>query len=317
MFFKDENLRSLKLSRNFETMLGKPLAELLNINTNDLFPPDLAKSINEADRRILHEGKPIDLEEEFNDRIYQTIKFPIERRGKPSYLAGFMIDITESKRSEQRILQSLREKETLIRELYHRTKNTLQIIGSMLLLQADEHQGNEELQQLVRNTENRIQAIALVHQMLYQSQDLSQISIKAYLAELAALIYQSYEIPAERIHLDLKIGEQNFLLDTAIPVGLIVNELMTNSFKYAFPDDGRGSIGIEMREEESDWLVLTYSDDGIGVPPEYDFRNQNSLGMKLIYSIGEQQLQGHVEMKSDHGITCSVEFKNNLYVKRV
>ena len=250
MFFKDENLRSLKLSRNFETLLSRPLSELLGESTTEIFPPEIASGMDATDRETLKEGIVTDLMEDFGEKTYHTIKFPIQRQGKPAYLAGFMIDITERKRAEERIIQSLREKETLIRELYHRTRNTLQVIGSMLALQAAKTPGDEELRRLVDVTKERIQAIALVHQMLYSSQDLSRLSIKDYVEKLAAQISSGRaEAGGAAASLDIAVEDRPCLIDTAIPLGLIINELIVNSIEHAFPAGKGGRISISLAPE--------------------------------------------------------------------
>ena len=219
--------------------------------------------------------------------------------------------------TENNLNRSLREKETLIREVYHRTKNTMQVIRSMIELQAEQYPGIIEIQELVKNTEDRIQAISLVHQMLYSSQDLSRISIKDYVHELSAIIIQSFGISGDIIKFNIKIDDQFFLLDTAIPFGLILNELLTNSFKYAFPDNMQGVINILLSRVESDKNILRYSDNGIGVPAGFDFRNRNTMGMQLIFGIGEQQMMGDIKMENNNGVACTFEFHSNLYKARV
>lgn len=225
--------------------------------------------------------------------------------------------LIEHKRAEEKIIQSLREKETLIRELYHRTKNTMQVIHGMLALQAADYPANAELQRVMKNTEDRIEVISLVHQMLYNSQDLSRISIKEYIHELSSLIMRSYGVSEDRIALNTNIDDQYFLLDTAIPFGLILNELMTNSLKYAFPGNRKGIITITLTRGESNKNTLRYSDNGVGVPAGFIFPNKNTLGMQLIYSISEQQLMGEVVMENNNGVSCIFEFRNNLYKVRV
>jgi len=227
------------------------------------------------------------------------------------------VEIFEHKLAKQKIEQSLCEKEALILELYHRTQNTMQVIRGMLLLQADEFSANEELQLMVKNTERRIHAISLVHQMLYKTKDLSRISIKEYVCELSASIMQRFCVSDEEISLNIKIDDQYFLLDTAIPFGLILNELMTNSLEHAFPGGKKGMISITLTKVDPDKNILHYSDNGVGVSNDFDFHNQNTLGLKFIYNIGEQQMMGKVTMKNNNGINCLVEFTNNLYKKRV
>lgn len=240
-----------------------------------------------------------------------------DKEGKPLFMSGTHQDITDRKQSEGKILQSLQEKETLIRELYHRTKNTMQVIIGMIVLQGAKSPANTELQELVKTTEDRIQTISLVHQILYKSKDLSKISVKEYVQDLASLIFQSYGIADDRILLTSKIDDQNILLDTAIPLGLIINELLTNSLKHAFPDNRKGVITILLKLEGSDKSILQYSDNGIGVSNGFDFRSQSTMGFKLIYSIGEFQMMGKVVCKNNNGLDCLIEFPNELYHERV
>jgi two-component sensor histidine kinase/PAS domain-containing protein len=226
-------------------------------------------------------------------------------------------DITERKRAEEDVLRSLREKETLIRELYHRTKNTMQVIRGLIVLQGVEYPDNAELQRLVKNTGERIQAISLVHQMLYQSKNLSRVSIKDYIGDLSALILTSYANTDSRISVSMDVEDQYYLLDAAIPLGLIINELMTNSLKYAFPDGRKGKISIALEKKGAETSLLRYSDDGVGVPDGFDFRDRGSLGMRLIFSIAEQQMLGSVKFGNEGGVSCSIEISTDLYKARI
>ncbi len=225
-------------------------------------------------------------------------------------------EIAGRKITEERLMQLLHEKETLIRELYHRTRNSLQVIISMLLLQAEEHPSNGELQDVLKNTEQRIRAISLVHQMLYNSQNLSQIPINEYIHKLSDMIMQDFEVPVDKVSLNINACDHYFLLDTAIPLGLILNELITNSLKYAFPDDHKGVITITLTSGDSE-NILHYHDNGIGVAAGFDFKNHNTLGLQLIYTLGELQMRGRVVMENSGGVTCKFEFPDNLYKVRV
>jgi|GEM_PF-5396959 len=224
----------------------------------------------------------------------------------------------ELHQSELDLKKLLEEKNTLIRELYHRTKNTMQIIRGMLVLQADKFDENKDVQYLVEITEQRIQAISLVHQMLYSNNDLSKISMPDYINELTDLIMKGFG-PANRgeITTDLNINECKLLLDTAIPFGLIINELITNSLKYAFPNNRKGAITMTLRTDGKDIIDFTYTDNGIGLPDGFDFRNQNSLGLDLIFSIGEEQMSGKIVMENRNGVYFNLQFPANLYTERV
>lgn len=153
--------------------------------------------------------------------------------------------------------------------------------------------------------------------MLYKKQNLSQISIKEYIHDLSVLIMESFNIANNRISLHVNIVEQSFLLDTAVPFGLIINELMTNSLKYGFPDNRSGNISINLILNDSGNYILQYSDNGVGISEGFDFRKQNTLGLKLIYSIAEIQMKGNILMESKEGITCTFEFPKTLYKARV
>lgn len=317
MYVKDERLCPLRLSRNYEGLLGRPLDSLRVARLDELLPPEQARRIADTDRETLEEGKVLEQVEEIGGRILSSIKFPIARKGKPPYLAGFMLDITERRQAEERILRSLQEKETLIRELHHRTKNTLQVIRSIILLEAASAPDNEELRSLARKTEERIQAIALVHQMLHRSQHLSRLSIRDYLTELATLILQGYSAKAQDIQLEMDLVDEPFLLDMAVPLGLVLNELLTNSLVHGFPAGRRGSIALSLKRQGGKDYLLSYSDDGIGLAEGFDFRGQQSLGLRLIFGIGEGQLQGKVEMGGLGGLHCSLAFRDGLYTERV
>ncbi|MDA3901702.1 MAG: transporter substrate-binding domain-containing protein [Spirochaetes bacterium] len=222
------------------------------------------------------------------------------------------IELTEInmdlEKSRGELKKIIREKETLIRELYHRTKNTLQMINSMMILQANEYPKSNDIQTVVKNTETRIQSISLVHQMLYQSSDLSRISINEYINNLALKVLNSFGLTTEEIACDIDIGDYSFLLDSAIPFGLIINELLTNSCKYAFPDSQKGKITMSLKQTESLDYHFYYHDNGVGVSNNFDFRKNSTMGLQLIYNIGEKQLRGTIEMKNNDGVECYFKF---------
>lgn len=313
-------------NRGAERMFGYKKLEIVGRNVKILMPESYQESHVIGMNRVLATGEHRLIGKTI-DSFYAVDKngreFPIELSlaewdsVQEKFFTGIVRDITERKKSEEKILQSLKEKETLIQELYHRTKNTMQVIRGMLVLQSMDYPSNSELQSVIENTEQRIQAISLVHDMLYKRQDLSYISIKDYLHELTNLIVLGFESTEDRIKLNLKVEDLHFLLDTAIPLGLILNELITNSLKHAFPGNRTGNITISLIKKESDKNLLVYSDDGIGVSEDFDFKNQNTLGFKLIYGIGEEQMLGKVSIVNKDGINCSILFPDNIYKPRV
>jgi two-component sensor histidine kinase len=192
----------------------------------------------------------------------------------------------ERKRDEERIRASLREKEVLLKEVQHRVKNNLQVITSLLNLQA-KHVQDEQAQQVLKESQNRIRAMALVHQTVYQSPDLGKISFAQYIRELATQLFRSFGVGPEKVC--LRVQGRNVLLevDTAIPCALIVNELVSNSLKHAFPNGRTGEICIDFRSDE-DRLTLTVSDDGVGLPESANFPNTQSLGWELVSALADQ-----------------------------
>ena len=160
-------------------------------------------------------------------------------------------------------------------------------------------------------------AIALVHQKLYQSQDLSRISMQDYLQELSALIMRGYTCADQNVALKLEVAPLSMLLDTAIPCGLILNELLTNALKYAFTDGRQGEIVVSMTVNKQGSITLQVSDNGVGVPPGFDFRAQETLGLQSVVMITEHQLQGTVAFSAVQGVTCQIQFTDIYYQPRI
>ncbi len=200
---------------------------------------------------------------------------------------------------------SLREKEHLLREIHHRVKNNLQIISSLLNLQTESTQ-DEKFLSLIRESCNRIKSMALVHEMLYTTTNLSNIKLKIYIKSLYESIYQSYRRPQMKIDFHLEVSDEaRFEIDRMIHIGLILNEVISNSLKYAFDDD-KGNIYIALQEKNNKY-TLTIKDDGKGLPKDFDQKKDGHLGMQLIYLLTEQ-LTGKVELESNNGTSYMLIF---------
>lgn len=202
--------------------------------------------------------------------------------------------------------QLLREKEQLLKEVHHRVKNNLQIISSLLNLQ-NEQTRDPGFTSLIRESQNRIYTMALVHEMLYASSgDLSHINAREYICNLSNSLRETFPLQPENIHFAFEMDEGiNLELDVLIPLGLILNEIITNSIKYAFPD-GKGEISIRFKREEGHYH-LHIADNGQGFKPGFDMEKSESLGMQLIFMLAEQ-LQGTVEMEQTTGIGYKLLF---------
>jgi two-component system, cell cycle response regulator len=216
-------------------------------------------------------------------------------------------DITERKKTEEQLLISLREKEILLRELYHRTKNSLQVISSLLTLDAMASKDTQILQKM-KEIQDRIKAISLVHEKLYQSKDLSNVNFKDYIKDLATALLASYEVSRGRISLALDVDDVFASIDTVIPCGLIINELVSNALKYAFPDYHKGEIRIGLHVTEKGGKELTVSDNGVGLSKDFDVKTIDSLGLKLVTQLAVKQLGGTIELRSEQGIHVLIRF---------
>jgi PAS domain S-box-containing protein len=219
-----------------------------------------------------------------------------------------LLDITEHKQAEESLRISFKEKEILLREVHHRTKNNLQVILSLLDLQSLTIRDKKMLGG-IKDIQNRIRSIALVHEKLYQSKDLSNVNLKNYIQEVTNALIKSYEGSKQRISLILDIDNIFISLDTITTCGLIVNELVSNSLKYAFPNNRKGKIKIALHATDGKEMELQISDDGIGLPDGLDFRNTKSLGLKLVRWLAEDQLGGEVVLKGKKGTDFLIKFK--------
>jgi PAS domain S-box-containing protein len=215
-------------------------------------------------------------------------------------------DIGARKEAERLIEDSLREKETLLREIHHRVKNNFQIINSLFDLQL---MGTEDpaIREGIREPKARIHAMALIHERLYQSRDLSSIDFAGYVGELARELFFSYNAAPERIALEIEAESVSLDMDRAIPCGLVLNELMTNALKYAFPGaESRGRISVRL-ERSGGSIILRVEDDGVGIGPEAERKARSSLGLTLVKMLSEQ-LRGGFELELGTGVKAILRF---------
>jgi two-component system, chemotaxis family, CheB/CheR fusion protein len=212
-------------------------------------------------------------------------------------------DITQHRQTE-RIAAALREKEVLLREVYHRVKNNLQIISSLLGLQADTI-ADEAVRALFGESQRRIQAMSLVHQRLYGSENLTSIDTRTYLQSLIGDLARMYD-PEGHIAFDIQ-AESNMNIDTAIPCGLMLTELVSNAFKYAFPEAQSGQIRVTLRPEAENRWLLVVEDNGIGLPSDIDITDTNSLGLTLVHDLASQ-LEGSVQVDRSQGTMFTIHF---------
>ena len=232
--------------------------------------------------------------------------FPVANDSGEVYrIAGIIDDVTESKQAIEQIKSSLHEKEVLLKEIHHRVKNNMQVITSLLSLQSKTI-SDEKALAVFEDSQNRVKSMALIHETLYQSKDLSRIDFAEYLQKLVAHVSRSYRIRPNAIKINLKVNDVSLPIDTAVPCGLIINELASNALKYAFPADTKGEVNI-MFARADDQYTLCVSDTGVGLPPDYDPEQSKSLGMKLVRML-TTQLNGEMECRNGVGTTFQITF---------
>ncbi|MCU1229418.1 MAG: signal transduction histidine kinase [Acidobacteria bacterium] len=243
----------------------------------------------------------------------EGIEFPVEISLSPlvtdqgRLVMSIIRDITERRRAEEIIQTSLREKEALLKEIHHRVKNNLQVTSSLLRLQAAAI-GDERVRAMFEETENRIRSMALVHEKLYQSTNLSRIDFGDYIRTLGELLFRGSAIDPDNVVLEVG-GAKIFLsIETAVPCGLIVNELLSNSLKHAFPDGRRGTISVRLRDEPDGQVGVDVRDDGIGLPRALEIERTETLGLRLVAGL-VQQIDGKLTIeRGESGAAFSMVF---------
>ena len=238
------------------------------------------------------EGKPQQFELPLKtthgeSRWYQVFLNPVSLGEDQREISCIAYDITERKEIDRAIRSALKEKEVLLQEVHHRVKNNLQVISSMLNLQKSFVKDPETLNLLEEST-NRIATMSFIHESLYRNTDFANISFAEYLQRLSANLIQSYSRSDCEVVLQTVFDEVYLSLEQAIPCGLITNELVSNSLKYAFPDRAQGTITLRIQHVENGAVELEVSDDGVGLPPGMDFAKNDSLGVYLVQALTEQ-----------------------------
>jgi len=237
----------------------------------------------------------------------------IDYQGKPA-IQGSILDVTERRKAEDRLQASLREKEILLQEIHHRVKNNMQVISSLLNLQS-KHLSDPVAVEMFQECQHRIRTMALVHESLYKSSDLSKIEFGSYLRSLASHLLHFNEVDTRRIRMETALEEVYLDIQTAIPTGLIANELLSNAMKHAFPGKRSGTIELALRPLPEGSCLLSVKDDGIGFPEGIDIRKTESLGLQIVSSLIDQ-VDGRLEILRENGTEFRIVFQPPRYPRR-
>ncbi len=230
----------------------------------------------------------------------------IKKNGEVEGILSILRDVTERKKAEEKIKASLKEKEVLLREIHHRVKNNLQIISSLLSLQSRYFRDSQYME-MFKESRNRVRSMALIHEKLYQSEDMANIDSAEYIKTLVHELIRSYRVDPDRVRIKIEVEDVSLGVETAIPCGLIINELLSNSLKYAFPDN-KGEITVGLQSVDG-ITELTVSDNGVGIPDNIDLKNVETLGLRLVTILAEGQLHGNIDLIRKKGTEVRITFR--------
>ncbi|MBU2547283.1 MAG: PAS domain S-box protein [Proteobacteria bacterium] len=284
----------------YEQLSGRPFAELIHPDDRELVRERYEQRLRGDSVPTLYSFRVVDRSGQV--KWVQINAILIEWEGRPATL-NFFLEITEQKEAEERIRAALREKDVLLKEVHHRVKNNMQVISSLLSLQAYKESSEEALKAL-RESRDRVAAMAMVHEALHESDSLAEIDLGRYITKLTYPLIESYSVALQRPTLTLDL-ERDLTVspDFAIPCGLALNELVTNSLKYAFSPEVEAEITISARSDPEGMIRLVISDNGRGLPEDLDWSRPGSLGLTLVRDLIERQLKGRIEMERKGGTT--------------
>lgn len=286
-----------------DLFLGKNVKDVLSEQITDLINNNIEKAIETQEIRIFEYQLDVPLRSG-NYRYFEARMVAISNEE----VLVIIRDISERKKAEKQIIQSLREKEILLKEIHHRVKNNLQIISSLLHLQS-RRLDDPVLLEKFTECQARIQSIALIHTKLYQSKDFQRLDFGDYVKGLTSYLFRMFGSKIERVNLYIDVQGYFLDLDTAIPLGLIINELVSNAVKHAFFGRESGEIRIAMDRVNESTACLLFSDDGIGLPDNFDLNTGQTLGLILINSLIDQ-IDGKLEVDCDKGTTFKITFEH-------
>ncbi|HPS78969.1 MAG TPA: PAS domain-containing protein, partial [Thermoanaerobaculaceae bacterium] len=285
--------------------VGKPAGEVIGKAFAELIPSEVAESRLARLQETVDTGQPVEFEDERNSISFHHSFYPVlNAAGDVISIAAFSRDITGRKRTDEALRASLREKEVLLKEIHHRVKNNLQIIASLLNLQMDSIR-DETDRELLIESQQRVRTLALIHEKLYGSNDFSRIPFRQYATELCTAMLRGLQ--AGNVTLAFDIEDVPLAIGSAIPLALILNELISNAIKHAFPGGREGHVTVSLARNGSRQLVFSVRDDGVGFPEALDIEHAGTLGLQIV-SILAGQLRGHVTFGREGGSRVTVSF---------
>jgi len=307
----------LEVNEVLSKRLGYTNEELLSMTPTDLVSPEKSDLIQVNAEKLFKKGQntfeivlvtkdgkeiPVEVNNHFIDYNGKRVSLAVSR------------DITDRKKSEEQLKSSLEEKIVLLREIHHRVNNNLQIISSLFNLQSN--YVDENSKDILMASQSRVKSMAMIHEKLYQSPDMTRINMKDYIESFVSGLFSLYMAETTAIHLQTDLEDIEMGIDTAIPVGLIINELVTNSLKHAFPAGNEGGIIEISFRKEGELLTLKIADNGIGLPERRKIETKKSLGLQLVSNL-VNQLDGTMMVSGENGTEVKLQFEELKYKKRL
>jgi len=309
----DAQNRVVGINPAFEKIFGYTSEDIKGKDIDDCIVPRSRKEEGRSFSRRAYGGEVV-VAESIRKRAdgreipVSILATPITINGKREGMFAIYRDITEWKRAEEKLKASLEEKEILLKEIHHRVKNNLQVISSLLKLQSG-YIEDERYAEMFKDSQERVKSMALVHEKLYQSEDLARIDFAGYIESVVEELRRAYGAETAGIGIKIEVEDIRLGVDQAIPCGLIINELVSNSLKHAFPEGEGGEIRIAMRQVGEDEVELEVSDNGIGLPESVEIRNAKSLGLHLVSMLAEDQLVGGIKLDRTKGTRFRIRFR--------
>jgi two-component sensor histidine kinase/PAS domain-containing protein len=320
-----------EIDTGINIFINNELRNILGLNENEM--PNLEKILKDTNQRKFNsKNNSINIKESHvatkpEKLVWDNIEI-FTGSGDKKFISAKLIplseqkvilftvnDITERLKTERYLQNAVTEKETLLKEIHHRVKNNLQTVSSLLDLQAESITESKSLEAF-RSSQSRIKSMALIHERLYKSKNLSEIKASEYIKNLVEYLEGTYHSPSREIEITTEIKEHYLSLDIAISCGLIINELVSNSMKYAFPKNRYGNIKVSLQSDKENNLILTIKDNGIGIPLNFKNLNPQSLGLELV-KLMVKQLNGRMAIDGTAGTTITITFPEPSMIEEI
>jgi PAS domain S-box-containing protein len=307
----DNEDKIIQINDEFEKLFGYSKEEAKGIFIDDLIVPEELKGEGDEKNKSVAEGNKIHFESvrqhKNGKKIFiDALGKPIVVEGNKLAVQGIYRDISERKKHEEQIIKDLEEKEILLKEVHHRVKNNMQIISSMLKLQS-RYIDDEKALELFKNSQNRVKSMALIHERIYKSPDLASVNFEDYVKSLGVSLFLNYGVNTNNVSFETQVDSVSVNMNTAIPLGLIINELISNALKHAFPQNRKGKLKISFSRNADGKHKLIVEDNGVGIKQDIDLNEAETLGMQLVNAL-TSQLQGSLKIINENGTKVRLTF---------